>query len=360
MSPVCCQNLDFVQFLAYSDFDLSTVMGVQLCLKSHWPNEDQGELRYGFEQSRILIGRSSSADVRIPHPAISLRHAVISHESSDYYIEDLDSTNGTYVNGEPIVARKKYKLRSGDRLALGGFGVFFDSGVPVANPVSADESAALARALLRARLEAQAHEEVWATLTCTQGEVSTTTLRLAVRDEPYTLGEGTDCDVQLGGLVVDGAPFNLTADWGRTVIYDLSREPRMLINNKPCNERVLKRGDVLELGSTTWRYDDAADKALDESEQNDDLILKDHPASLDNAWQRALLDDSDKGRPVRVSTRPPVRKADKTSNRPAALAEHERHSSWIERNQTELLIWTLASLIVFSSIGALIYLFSKR
>lgn len=65
---------------------------------------------------RTTIGRAAENDVRIDEGFISRRHAVVAREGDDTVIEDLGSTNGTYVNGERIGRRI---LRNGDLVNLG-------------------------------------------------------------------------------------------------------------------------------------------------------------------------------------------------------------------------------------------------
>jgi FHA domain len=50
---------------------------------------------------------------------VSRVHAGIRIEGNLYYVEDLGSSNGTYINNAPIAAGTRYRLRDGDRIALG-------------------------------------------------------------------------------------------------------------------------------------------------------------------------------------------------------------------------------------------------
>jgi pSer/pThr/pTyr-binding forkhead associated (FHA) protein len=50
---------------------------------------------------------------------VSRVHADIRVEGDGYYLEDIGSSNGTYVNGAPIPTGNRYRLRAGDRIALG-------------------------------------------------------------------------------------------------------------------------------------------------------------------------------------------------------------------------------------------------
>lgn len=68
-------------------------------------------------KSEIVIGRDDGVDIVIPTPAVSRRHAKLSMEGNGYAIEDLGSSNGTFVNGERLRARKV--LTAGDEIKLG-------------------------------------------------------------------------------------------------------------------------------------------------------------------------------------------------------------------------------------------------
>ena len=63
------------------------------------------------------IGRDADSDLVIGSPAVSRRHARIFHEYDLYRIEDLGSSNGTFVNGERLVEPRT--LRDGDVIKLG-------------------------------------------------------------------------------------------------------------------------------------------------------------------------------------------------------------------------------------------------
>ncbi len=58
------------------------------------------------------------------HPTVSRRHARITREGSTLLVEDLDSSNGTRVNGVRLRPRTKQAIRAGDSVQLGGMGVF--------------------------------------------------------------------------------------------------------------------------------------------------------------------------------------------------------------------------------------------
>ena len=50
----------------------------------------------------LLVGRGSDADLTIPSTGVSKRHAHLTVHDDHLVVEDLGSTNGTYVNGQPV------------------------------------------------------------------------------------------------------------------------------------------------------------------------------------------------------------------------------------------------------------------
>jgi len=75
-------------------------------------------------KDRTTLGRRPYNDVVIDNLAISGEHAVFQMAGSDVFIEDLNSTNGTYVNGK---AAKKQQLHNGDTVEVGKYKIKFVS-----------------------------------------------------------------------------------------------------------------------------------------------------------------------------------------------------------------------------------------
>lgn len=71
-----------------------------------------------LEKDRMTIGRRSGNDIQIDNLAISGEHAAIVLEHGERMLEDLDSTNGTQVNGQPV---RRHLLKNGDVIELGKY-----------------------------------------------------------------------------------------------------------------------------------------------------------------------------------------------------------------------------------------------
>jgi len=78
-------------------------------------------------KERITIGRKPHTDIQIDNLAISGEHAVVITILNDSFLEDLGSTNGTFVNGQSV---KKHFLVNGDTIELGKYRLKYVSEVP--------------------------------------------------------------------------------------------------------------------------------------------------------------------------------------------------------------------------------------
>jgi hypothetical protein len=89
----------------------------------------------GLNKERTTIGRKPHNDIQIDNLAISGEHAVIVTILNDSFLEDLNSTNGTYVNGQPI---KKHFLQNNDVVELGKYRLKYVNETPPAYAGGAD------------------------------------------------------------------------------------------------------------------------------------------------------------------------------------------------------------------------------
>ena len=73
---------------------------------------------------RVLIGRADDCHVSLEHPVVSRRHAEIARRSGGYAIRDLESMNGTFVNGQRVNGWRA--LNTGDVIRIGPFNLVYD------------------------------------------------------------------------------------------------------------------------------------------------------------------------------------------------------------------------------------------
>jgi pSer/pThr/pTyr-binding forkhead associated (FHA) protein len=69
------------------------------------------------KQGPLVLGRSSSADLRLQHPSISRRHAQLHRRGDRFFIKDLSSQNGTFLNRARVSA--EVEVKPGDEISMG-------------------------------------------------------------------------------------------------------------------------------------------------------------------------------------------------------------------------------------------------
>src|SRR6188768_3070449 len=89
-----------------------------------------------LDKERFTIGRKAHNDIQIDNLAVSGEHALIVTILNDSFLEDLGSTNGTLVNGNPV---KKHILHSNDLVEIGKYKLKFVNDGPVAAQTTVED-----------------------------------------------------------------------------------------------------------------------------------------------------------------------------------------------------------------------------
>jgi pSer/pThr/pTyr-binding forkhead associated (FHA) protein len=73
-------------------------------------------LEFSLDRERIVIGRGRKADLALAEATISRAHAAVGFDADGFYVKDLNSTNGTRVNGAPVA---RQQLKNDDEIQMG-------------------------------------------------------------------------------------------------------------------------------------------------------------------------------------------------------------------------------------------------
>jgi pSer/pThr/pTyr-binding forkhead associated (FHA) protein len=221
------------------------------------------------------VGRLPDNTLVIDNPAVSSHHACVFRDGDHYVVEDLDSTNGTFVNEERIT---RHNLRNGDVLLVGKHKLVFDE-IAGGEPIGEQEAGGVIsnlgdtvfldtrkhRDLLAKLHEAQASaaDAVGATLKMRAVQTKTGVLRViagrADQDEyrldgrTSVIGKSAAALIQLRGWFKPDLAVAITRN-GES--YTASRlNGKTLVNNVPLNgRRQLKSGDVLRVSGLTLEF----------------------------------------------------------------------------------------------------------
>ena len=78
---------------------------------------------FELSERAVVIGRSTECDIQLGVQNVSRNHARVVFHNEEYLIEDLESTNGVFVNGIKVV---KCVLRNNDQIEIGGVKLVFN------------------------------------------------------------------------------------------------------------------------------------------------------------------------------------------------------------------------------------------
>jgi pSer/pThr/pTyr-binding forkhead associated (FHA) protein len=209
------------------------------------------------DRAEITIGRNIKNDLQIDNLAVSNFHARIERSQDGYVIEDLDSTNGTFINAERI---SKYALRDGDIATIGKHSLTFllEGGADVSRSLSENEmvetmmlDSKKQRGL--AKMAEPSFFESPALLKVREGETSQDEYRLTAR--LTEIGKRDGCQVRLKGLL---APKNLAYIARDPMGYTLipgDNDGKLLLNGQRIDKgTMLKNNDLISAGKVKFQF----------------------------------------------------------------------------------------------------------
>lgn len=244
-------------------------------LRLQFENQVLKEFEIGLT---LTIGRLPDNTVVIDNPAVSGHHACVFRDDTHFIVEDLNSTNGTFVNEKRIT---RHRLQHGDALLVGKHKLIFDQMAGGQGAVPEHTAPALANLHDTVYLDTKKHKELLTRLTpvrwtpaknAAEGATPTATsteppkvgvLRvLAGRAEfshyyldarTSVIGKSEGALVRLQGWFKPKVAIVITRSGHDYVATGMHRNAR--INNQPLSDRQsLKDGDVLYVGGLMLEF----------------------------------------------------------------------------------------------------------
>lgn len=329
-------------------------MGFRLVVRSGWGSES-GDVSYEFDQTRIVIGRGAGAEVRLPHRAVSEKHATIRVQGTGYAIVDEGSTNGTRVNGARVAPARPKLLKNGDVIGIGGFELAFEAGFAISENTTADRTAALARRLLREALGGESGAVTHPRLLIVEGAQAGTALELPPPPARLLVGRGESCDLVLRDADASREHAEIVRDLDGVLIRDLGSKNGIVVNGRPARERRLRDGDQVVIGATTCAFEEPADRALEALAEEEDVEWTPPPPAVAPEEPRAAAPESSAGRDATApAADAPVGPTAEPAGEPARPAKTKPATSGVG---ADVIIYVLAAAVLALSIAGLFVLF---
>ncbi len=221
---------------------------------------------FEISKQRIVIGRGEDADLMLPNISVSRHHAEVFITDGRARIKDLDSSNGTVLNGKRI---DESELGSGDEIVLGKFHLaymgdgaedrFFkgryleymlkydatpsrggDDSTFSISPEELRKKQLIDHRMRSAKLVLNKNpSQFW-----------------FPEDRGLTLGGGGMISVE--GMFTGGVVAEITWNGKAHVLHKRARLLKVLVNEQPNSEHALQSGDRVRVGDTNFRYEVAS------------------------------------------------------------------------------------------------------
>lgn len=206
-------------------------------------------------KSELVIGRDESVDLPITSPAISRRHAKFTREGDGFVLEDLGSSNGTFVNGQKLSGR--HTLKSGDEIRLGR-AITLKYEAPEAE--TSEPDATMIRSTPAAVPSGVAQTMIGEDPMISRADVGPSQLVVTIAGEnprthtltrqAFTIGRLDDNDIVIPSQIVSGKHARLEKENGgfKLTVLPEARNP-VLFEGRPIEgSRTLHHGDILRIG----------------------------------------------------------------------------------------------------------------
>jgi len=214
----------------------------------------QEEQEYELNQDNILFGRTNTCDVELPLKSISRRHAEITQDAQDFFISDLESGNGTFLNDKKLRPHEKNLLRSGDMIRIEDYEIRFlleeDGSMEFEEDTDTD---ILEIRLIKKMMKALDRDEQ-PSLEVLNGSLAGTRTPLPENKPEFIIGRGESCDLTISENVLSRSHAKFEPKWGGIVVNDLGSKNGTFVNNEPIQEKLLRDGDRVMLGTIKILY----------------------------------------------------------------------------------------------------------
>ncbi|RJP18975.1 MAG: FHA domain-containing protein [Candidatus Abyssobacteria bacterium SURF_5] len=216
---------------------------------------------FDVNRNKMIIGRADDCDIVIDNLAVSRHHAIIEKNDGSVLINDLDSNNGTFINGQKIIGSTA--LNFGDEIGIGKHVLVFDSHAKKRKPLDAPIKEALPdmdspergtmlvepKSMEKIQKKVSASRKAHLRLKNGHNDVL---IRLDKAD--LFFGKASECDVKIGGFFCSRKHAAIKrVENGYQVINFAVLSPTRL-NGTRVQSAFLCDGDEIKMGGNTFLF----------------------------------------------------------------------------------------------------------
>jgi pSer/pThr/pTyr-binding forkhead associated (FHA) protein len=214
------------------------------------------------QTNEICIGRSPSNDICLNSSAVSGKHVRILRQGQEFFLEDLDSRNGTILNGDRLTSQDKKLLRSGDQIRIVPYDMRFFCGMEVYEKLPPTEDTGMIRdEMIRVMLGGvMGHEDTPPKLIVMSGvQANMQQFELVGMHPEFRIGRSPQCDLLIQDENISRDHAIVRRDTSGVYIRDLNSRNGVVINGNRLPrsvEQPLRDRDEILLGTIKILFSD--------------------------------------------------------------------------------------------------------
>ncbi len=253
--------------MSQNDYRLEThkYLGCRLTVQSPNPQDPFYTPQEFFPKDTpegFCFGRAAGNDVQLLENGVSGIHAKIYGRDGAFFIEDMQSVNGVYINGQRIPANVPYQLKDQEVINILNYTITFRTGLSTLRPApqrpdaDIDSTYQIEQDMVKQFLSDPEQESPH--IQIIEGVRAGTVFEIK-EYEDFLIGRGRNCHLNLADDATSREHCLLRRDWTGVTIKDLNSRNGVLINGvriKPNLEVSLKHGDQITIGLHTMIFKD--------------------------------------------------------------------------------------------------------
>lgn len=204
--------------------------------------------RYIIKSDTLSIGRIASNDVVINNLSVSRRHSIVKEEAGKFFVEDLSSVNGTFVNGVRITKKQLY---DGDEIFIGNHKLIFNAPETKAAKgmaaMSMEKKTVLIDTTAFQKFSEVAEPKVGAPKLLMPGRKP-----MSLAKDSFIIGGSEEADLKLEGMFIGGIHAKIIKNKeGSYFIFHLNPMGSTRVNGAKIEKHKLSNGDEIQIGKYT-------------------------------------------------------------------------------------------------------------
>jgi pSer/pThr/pTyr-binding forkhead associated (FHA) protein len=242
----------------------------------------QEEQVLNLPQDMITFGRTGDCDVELADKSVSRKHAEIVREGDDYFLIDLKSGNGTFLNGKKIRPIEKHLLRPSDVIKIENYEIhFLELEEHLNKPVEETTDSDIIEVKMIKKVLKALDKEAVPSLEVLNGTAEGKKILFTEDLQEVDIGRDPKCVLPIDDPVISRHHAKLIRKWGGIVLLDLNSRNGCFVNNEKISEKLLRDGDKVMLGTIKLLYRNPQDINIEAITQ--DISRKKKEAALREA-----------------------------------------------------------------------------